>query len=130
MTARLTPRRFAGLYPVGTTMVVDETRAKGYLNPTFWVGVITEHWRSPMSPYALAGLPVLRLAAKPVAARLSDWWVIGKGYQHDQKDVISLEEALRRFGDQPEFQPVPLCLVCHAALDRDTGQHLWGGDHA
>lgn len=129
MNGPLSPKRFADRYPVGTTMVVDETSAKGYLKPTYWVGVITEHWRSPLAPHTPAGLPVLTLAAKPAAAHLSDWWIIGKGYQHDQRDVISLDAARERFGGQPEFREIPLCPACSAGLNAD-GTHLWGGDHA
>ncbi|REF00496.1 hypothetical protein [Thermomonospora umbrina] len=129
MTARLSPQRFAERHPIGTTMVVDETRAMGFINPVFWVGVITEHWRSPLCPDAVAGLPVLRLAVKPAAARLTEWWTIGKGYQRDQQYVVPLDEARSRFGDQPEFQPVPLCGLCGSGLDRSTGGHPWGDEH-
>ncbi|GAA0936074.1 hypothetical protein [Actinocorallia libanotica] len=79
----------------GDVVVVDEAY-KGYVNPVYWVGVVEE--------FDAAGpeLPIVRLTRKP--ARLSDWWVIGKAYQHERKHVLTLEEARERFGDQPEFE--------------------------
>lgn len=99
MSSKLTGKRFVRALPVGSTVVVHETRYAG--QPLFWVGVVTAHPADPDgTPYRL---PVVRLVAKPRQCGLSEWWTVGKSYQTTDRQVYSLDEAREKFGDQPEF---------------------------
>jgi hypothetical protein len=103
MSKKLTGKRFVRAVPVGSTVVVHETRYIGH--PVFWVGVVSSHpCDEDGTPHRL---PIVRLVAKPKAGHITDWWILGKSYQKPDLEVLTLDEARQKFGDQPEFVESP-----------------------